>query len=201
MKAIEKFDYRRGYRVSTYTTWWIRQTISRSIPDQSRTIRIPIHMSDQIRKLYYTRSLLFQELGREPTVEELAEKEELPEKEVAQMIQWSLNPLSLQLPTDDEEDTKLGQFIPDEEATDPEEAATHALLKAQLQKAFESLPPREVRILRLRFGMKDGQPHTLEEVGKKFGITRERIRQIEGKALSRLRHLHHRRKFEDYLKE
>jgi len=199
IRATKKFDYRRGHKFSTYATWWIRQAVTRAIADQGRTIRVPVHMGDQINKLLRVQHQLTQRLGREPSLEELAEALDVPPKKVENMIQVARRPLSLETPTDDEEDSVLGDFIEDEEAPPPDDAATYNLLREHLEEVLNSLPPREVRILQLRYGLLDGQAYTLEEVGRKMGVTRERVRQIEAQALSRLRHPSIRRKLRDYL--
>lgn len=199
IRATKKFDYRRGHKFSTYATWWIRQAVTRAIADQGRTIRVPVHMGDQINKLLRVQHQLTQRLGRDPTVEELADELEVPPKKVENMIQVARRPLSLETPTDDEEDSVLGDFIEDDEATPPDDTATYNLLREHLGEVLNSLPPREVRILQLRYGLLDGQAYTLEEVGRKMGVTRERVRQIEAQALSRLRHPSIRRKLRDYL--
>jgi RNA polymerase primary sigma factor len=191
IRATKKFDYRRGHKFSTYATWWIRQAVTRAIADQGRTIRVPVHMGDQINKLLRIQHQLTQRLGREPTVEELAISLDVPPKKVENMIQVARRPLSLETPTDDEEDSVLGDFIEDNEAPPPDETATYNLLKEHLDDVLNGLPPREVRILQLRYGLLDGQAYTLEEVGRKMGVTRERVRQIEAQALSR--------KLRDYL--
>ncbi len=201
IRATKKFDYRRGHKFSTYATWWIRQAVTRAIADQGRTIRVPVHMGDQINKLLRVQHQLTQRLGREPTVEEVAEALEVPPKKVENMIQVARRPLSLETPTDDEEDSVLGDFIEDDEAAPPDETATYNLLREHLSEVLNGLPPREVRILQLRYGLLDGQAYTLEEVGRKMGVTRERVRQIEAQALSRLRHPSIRRKLRDYLGE
>ncbi len=201
IRATKKFDYRRGHKFSTYATWWIRQAVTRAIADQGRTIRVPVHMGDQINKLLRVQHQLTQRLGREPSVEELANALEVPPKKVENMIQVARRPLSLETPTDDEEDSVLGDFIEDDEAAPPDETATYNLLREHLSEVLNSLPPREVRILQLRYGLLDGQAYTLEEVGRKMGVTRERVRQIEAQALSRLRHPSIRRKLRDYLGE
>ena len=199
IRATKKFDYRRGHKFSTYATWWIRQAVTRAIADQGRTIRVPVHMGDQINKLLRVQHQLTQRLGRDPSVEELAEALEVPPKKVENMIQVARRPLSLETPTDDEEDSVLGDFIEDDEAPHPDDTATYNLLREHLTEVMDSLPPREVRILQLRYGLLDGQAYTLEEVGRKMGVTRERVRQIEAQALSRLRHPAVRRKLRDYL--
>jgi RNA polymerase primary sigma factor len=201
IRATKKFDYRRGHKFSTYATWWIRQAVTRAIADQGRTIRVPVHMGDQINKLLRVQHQLTQRLGREPSVEELANALEVPPKKVENMIQVARRPLSLETPTDDEEDSVLGDFIEDEEAAPPDDTATYNLLREHLAEVLNGLPPREVRILQLRYGLLDGQAYTLEEVGRKMGVTRERVRQIEAQALSRLRHPSIRRKLRDYLGE
>jgi RNA polymerase primary sigma factor len=201
IRATKKFDYRRGHKFSTYATWWIRQAVTRAIADQGRTIRVPVHMGDQINKLLRVQHQLTQRLGREPSVEELANALEVPPKKVENMIQVARRPLSLETPTDDEEDSVLGDFIEDDEAAPPDDTATYNLLREHLSEVLNSLPPREVRILQLRYGLLDGQAYTLEEVGRKMGVTRERVRQIEAQALSRLRHPSIRRKLRDYLGE
>jgi RNA polymerase primary sigma factor len=201
IRATKKFDYRRGHKFSTYATWWIRQAVTRAIADQGRTIRVPVHMGDQINKLLRVQHQLTQRLGREPSVEELAEALDVPPKKVENMIQVARRPLSLETPTDDEEDSVLGDFIEDDEAPPPDDTATYNLLKEHLSEVLNGLPPREVRILQLRYGLLDGQAYTLEEVGRKMGVTRERVRQIEAQALSRLRHPTIRRKLRDYLGE
>jgi len=199
IRATKKFDYRRGHKFSTYATWWIRQAVTRAIADQGRTIRVPVHMGDQINKLLRIQHQLTQRLGRDPTVDELAIALDVPPKKVENMIQVARRPLSLETPTDDEEDSVLGDFIMDDEAPPPDDTATYNLLKEHLDDVLNSLPPREVRILQLRYGLLDGQAYTLEEVGRKMGVTRERVRQIEAQALSRLRHPSIRRKLRDYL--
>lgn len=199
IRATKKFDYRRGHKFSTYATWWIRQAVTRAIADQGRTIRVPVHMGDQINKLLRVQHQLTQRLGREPSVEELAEALDVPPRKVENMIQVARRPLSLETPTDDEEDSVLGDFIEDDEAPPPDDTATYNLLREHLEEVLNSLPPREVRILQLRYGLLDGQAYTLEEVGRKMGVTRERVRQIEAQALSRLRHPSIRRKLRDYL--
>jgi RNA polymerase primary sigma factor len=201
IRAAKKFDYRRGHKLSTYATWWIRQAVTRAIADQGRTIRVPVHMGDQINKLLRVSHQLTQKLGRDPTTEELAEALEVTPKKVENMIQVARRPLSLETPTDEEEDSVLGDFIKDEESPAPVDTVTQNLLKEHLQDVLGTLPPREVRILQLRYGLLDGQSYTLEEVGRKMGVTRERVRQIEAQALSRLRHPSHRRKLVDYLRE
>jgi RNA polymerase primary sigma factor len=199
IRAAKKFDYRRGHKFSTYATWWIRQAVTRAIADQGRTIRVPVHMGDQINKLLRVQHQLTQRLGRDPSVEELAVALDVTPQKVENMIQVARRPLSLETPTDDEEDSVLGDFIQDEEATAPDETATYNLLREHLDSVLNGLPPREVRILQLRYGLLDGQAYTLEEVGRKMGVTRERVRQIEAQALSRLRHPAIRRKLREYL--
>jgi RNA polymerase primary sigma factor len=199
IRATKKFEYERGHKFSTYATWWIRQAVTRAIADQGRTIRVPVHMGDQINKLLRVQHQLTQKEGRDPTVEELAIALEVPVKKVENMVQVSRRPLSLETPTDDEEDSVLGDFIEDDEAPAPDETATYNLLRQHLIEVLDGLPPREVRILQLRYGLLDGQAYTLEEVGRKMGVTRERVRQIEAQALTRLRHPSVRRKLRDYL--
>jgi RNA polymerase primary sigma factor len=199
IRAAKKFDYRRGHKFSTYATWWIRQAVTRAIADQGRTIRVPVHMGDQINKLLRVQHQLTQRLGRDPLVEELAQELEVTPQKVENMIQVARRPLSLETPTDDEEDSVLGDFIQDEDIPAPDDTATSNLLRAHLESVLDGLPPREVRILQLRYGLLDGQAYTLEEVGRKMGVTRERVRQIEAQALSRLRHPSVRRKLREYL--
>ncbi|MBN1146718.1 MAG: RNA polymerase sigma factor [Anaerolineales bacterium] len=199
IRAAKKFDYRRGHKFSTYATWWIRQAVTRAIADQGRTIRVPVHMGDQINKLLRVQHQLTQRLGRDPSVEELAVALDVTPQKVENMIQVARRPLSLETPTDDEEDSVLGDFIQDEEIPAPDETATYNLLREHLEVVLNGLPPREVRILQLRYGLLDGQAYTLEEVGRKMGVTRERVRQIEAQALSRLRHPAIRRKLREYL--
>ena len=201
IRAAKKFDYHRGHKFSTYATWWIRQAVTRAIADQGRTIRVPVHMGDQINKMLRVSHQLTQELGREPTMDELGGALNVTAKKVENIIQIARRPLSLETPTDEEDDSVLGDFIEDEDSPEPVEIATHNLLKEQIAEVLHGLPPREVRILQLRYGLLDGESYTLEEVGKKMGVTRERVRQIEAQALSRLRHPTHRRKLRDYLRE
>jgi RNA polymerase primary sigma factor len=199
MKAVEKYEYQRGFRFSTYATWWIRQTITRSIADQGRTIRVPVHMVDRIRQLYKLTHEMEQKLGRVPTNEELGEEIGVSPNKVDWMLQVSWLPLSLESPINDEDDSELGMFVEDEITPTPMQSAYTNLLREKIEEVLATLPPREARILRLRFGLDNGRTYTLEEVGKKFGLTRERIRQIEGKALSRLRHPRRARQLKDYV--
>jgi RNA polymerase primary sigma factor len=201
IRAAKKFDYRRGHKFSTYATWWIRQAVTRAIADQGRTIRVPVHMGDQINKLLRVQHQLTQKLGRDPSIDELAKALDVPPKKVENMIKVARRPLSLETPTDDEEDSVLGDFIPDNDSPAPDDSATYNLLKEHLEEVMATLPPREVRILQLRYGLLDGEAYTLEEVGRKMGVTRERVRQIEAQALSRLRHPVIRRKLREYLGE
>jgi len=201
IRAANKFNYQLGHKFSTYATWWIRQAVTRAIADQSRTIRVPVHMGDQINKLLRTSHRLTQELGREPTSEELAGALEIPTRKAEEMLRVARRPLSLEMPTDDEGESELGDFIEDEDILAPDEEVSSSMLRELLRYILQDLPPREVRILQLRYGLVDGETYTLEEVGKKLGVTRERVRQIEAQALSRLRHPTHARKLRDFLKK